>query len=829
MKGEGKLTKSKAVIAIALFLMLTMTSLMANTPMTNAAEAEINTFLDIMVSPNPVGVGQELLVTFQLDKLSPTATGLSGGTHFTGFTVKITDPDGIVETKGPYEATAISGASFSYTPAKVGKYTLQASFPGQWVNGTSMGVPYQNYYKPSTSGVLELTVQEEPILEWPNIPLPTDYWTRPINAENKGWWQVSDNWLMKGYNIMTRPFPGSPAFAPYTSAPESAHILWKKPLWFGGMAGGPYGDKSYYAGLSYEQPYEPMILEGRIIYVEHGPSGMETYGTHCISLYTGEEIWYLNNIAIDFCQIYDIENPNEHGLIAHLWERSGSATNTTLKMYDGFTGRYILTITNVTFGMGQSMYWGPAIFGPSGEILSYSLNTAQRRLILWNSTKVITEAFPWMGAFVGEVYSPAVGAVIDGQRGIQWNVSIPATPGMVPSVWQINEGGDTMLAVFTDLSTRERAVFSHIAYSLKPGSEGQVLWYQNRTNIEGMYARVSRNIRDGVYTQYDEALKKFHGYDIKTGNELWVTEALPAGWSIFTRNYVLAYNKLYSVGYDGIVRAFDIKDGSIVWETYLGSSGYETHYGTWPTYAGPVIADNKIYLTNDDHSPDSVTWRGGKLWVFDTTTGNSVWNISGWFRVPAIADGCLTAVNSLDGQIYVFGKGPSATTVTAPDIQVTLGETVMIRGSVLDQSPGSEGTPCVSEESMSAWMEYLHMQKPCPTDVTGVEVKIDVLDANGNYRNVGTATSDSAGNFGFAFEPDIPGKYQISATFEGSESYGSSYGTTYMNVVEAPAATAAPTPEPASLADQYFMPLSIGMIAAIAIVGVVLALLLRKR
>ena len=36
----------------------------------------------------------------------------------------------------------------------------------------------------------------------------------------------------------------------------------------------------------------------------------------------------------------------------------------------------------------------------------------------------------------------------------------------------------------------------------------------------------------------------------------------------------------------------------------------------------------------------------------------------------AIADGYLTAANSYDGYMYVFGKGKSATTVTAPDVVV---------------------------------------------------------------------------------------------------------------------------------------------------------------
>jgi len=48
-------------------------------------------------------------------------------------------------------------------------------------------------------------------------------------------------------------------------------------------------------------------------------------------------------------------------------------------------------------------------------------------------------------------------------------------------------------------------------------------------------------------------------------------------------------------------------------------------------------------------------------------------------------------------------------------------------------------------------------------------------------------------------------------------------------VLDAPEATAPPTPAPANAADMYLLP-GIGVIvAAIAIVGIVLALMLRKR
>ncbi len=66
---------------------------------------------------------------------------------------------------------------------------------------------------------------------------------------------------------------------------------------------------------------------------------------------------------------------------------------------------------------------------------------------------------------------------------------------------------------------------------------------------------------------------------------------------------------------------------------------------------------------------------------------------------------------------------------------------------------------------MTEWMEYVYMQKPRPTEATGVPVIIDVLDANGNYRNIGNTTSDANGFYSLQWTPDIPGKFTVIATF----------------------------------------------------------------
>jgi hypothetical protein len=108
-------------------------------------------------------------------------------------------------------------------------------------------------------------------------------------------------------------------------------------------------------------------------------------------------------------------------------------------------------------------------------------------------------------------------------------------------------------------------------------------------------------------------------------------------------------------------------------------------------------------------------------------------------------------------------------------------------------------------------------------------VTLDVIDANGNYRSIGTATTDTSGTFSYMWKPDIPGKYTLIATFQGSESYYASYTETAFGVTEAPAATPTPTPSPASMADLYFVPAAAGIIIAIAIATALIMLMLRKR
>lgn len=145
-------------------------------------------------------------------------------------------------------------------------------------------------------------------------------------------------------------------------------------------------------------------------------------------------------------------------------------------------------------------------------------------------------------------------------------------------------------------------------------------------------------------------------------------------------------------------------------------------------------------------------------------------------------------------------------------------------------SPGQEGAAAVSEDSMSQWMEYLHMQQPKPANGSGVTVVLTAVDPNNNLVTIGEATSDLNGVYGFTWTPEVPGLYQIIASFAGSESYGSSTATTYLTAIQTPTATPEPTQAPVqSMADQYLLPGIIGIIIAIVAVGIGLALLIARK
>jgi outer membrane protein assembly factor BamB len=348
---------------------------------------------------------------------------------------------------------------------------------------------------------------------------------------------------------------------------------------------------------------------------------------------------------------------------------------------------------------------------------------------------------------------------------------------------------------------------------------------------------------ENVYVLHNKDTNEAYSYSLKTGLLLWGPVKLTRNaFSYLQRSSEIAYGQIYIFDFGGIVHALDLQTGKINWVFTRGPAGYQNPYGIWPIwgFGSQSIADGKLFLSKS-HMYDPPMSPGFHRIAINTTTGELVWKIESFSgRAPgAIADGMLVQWNSYDKQLDAFGQSQTATTTSVANKFSVLGEKILVEGMVTDQSPGTKddnriarfpnGVPAVSEESQEEWMEYVYMQQPKPTNATGVDVVLSVIDPNDNCYEVGRTTGNANGIYQMTFVPDVPGEYTLIATFPGSTSYYSSSAQTAF-VVEDAAPTPAPTDAPAeSVADIYFVPAVAGIIVAIVIVVALQVLLLLKK
>jgi outer membrane protein assembly factor BamB len=344
----------------------------------------------------------------------------------------------------------------------------------------------------------------------------------------------------------------------------------------------------------------------------------------------------------------------------------------------------------------------------------------------------------------------------------------------------------------------------------------------------------------------------YYGYDLTTGKQIWQTD--PMQQFDYYNSRLDTYKGLLFLdeGYGGVIEAYNLTTGKQAWNYTAQNFDLESPYGNYPLGISCIADENGlIYLTGSEHSPTQPLWRGPNLRCINATDGTEVWSTLFWGANMgptdpsnvALSDGILVGLNFFDNELYAFGKGPSATTVSAPQSSAIVGSVLTITGTVTDQTSSGrrnsndlydftlKGTPAISDASMKPWMEYLFQQQAKPTNATGVPVSLHAIDPNGNYIPIGDVTSDMTGAYGCAFTPQVPGTYQIVATFAGSNAYGTSSAQTYMAVGE-PATTSIPTPttQAQSVADAYFIPAIAGLFVLVIVVLALVALsIVRKR
>jgi len=702
------------------------------------------------VPKDKVGVGDAIYI---VGWVSPPRE-LQGGIFWSDYNFVITKPDGSTETitkKPDSPATA----SFSYVCAVAGTYSVKLVFPGDDHLGFFKFGPCESQ---TTTWVAEAGYKAP---QYPSVPLPASnvQWKYPVSQELYEWYQITGAWPQSNYDA------SQSYWNPYTKAPNTPHVIWRYVQSPAGIMGGDSG----YLGFTGGSGVGSISWQGfvwttgsRLEYV----SSTSSFSVPTLiqrDIFTGQVV-RTTDLPGSSASLIALELQAREKIDPRQSETVGQATNLWVSGNGG-----IYTVNPFT-GSASSVYTGvTATKYYNGKIYSVTSNstTGFQYLSSWDTG---VRAFDWTNVNLGTAYR--TGDYIDTTQD--------------PPVWirsQVDYGGwpiDTKISSW-DLSDGSLIV---------DGKE--VKGTQTPEGSPGRFV-----VGWGKYYQHADDLK-LHAIDIYTGKEAWVSDkAQVYPWGDFNAyNAARGYNIVYFNSWDGYVYGYDQATGKQVMSVYSADAFQETAMGTYPMWGNTLVADGKIYVATDQHTKPNPYPRGDSLICANALTGEKIWQLPGVQGGGGlIASGVLIHTDGYDGATYAFSKGPSQVTVTCPDVAVTLGTPVLIKGTMMDMSPGMPNTPCVSDADQADWVRYLYMNRAKPALANGVPVFLQAVNtATGTLTDIWHAQSDTLGKWEYAWTPTEAGTYKILATFEGTEAYYASQDEAPLVVIAAPSPVVTPTP-----------------------------------
>ncbi len=699
----AKFSRNKITsIAIAIFLILSMTASMMLLPSANAHTPAWNvpTTAYITCAPGIVGVNQYTTIVVWVDRFSPTVGGIEGQV-WTGYQLNITQPDGTTVIIGPWTCSSATGSDFkTFTPTQVGTYTIVFSWPGGIVapsgaNAGTSGATAQDIndtFSGATSAPATLIVQQTPIPNWPEAPLPSDYWTLPINSEDRSWSTLASNWL-KGTWLYN-------GFQTEGTAPTSAHILWTTPI----MATSP-SSEGYPGGIAdaewpglqnnindYQNVWTaPIIMNGVIYYNAPTSSQSDKYGYYAVDLYNGQQLWYKNGTdnglnnpftisqpggnvysygetfeVLTLGQMYHSYNANGNGIASFLWMQqqtslSGILYNTnTWYMLDPSTGNLILTLTNVPTGTAAT--------DQDGDLLLYTYNAATGNFLCWNSSQAIYPASPTSTGLQG--FRPAVGAVINAVADTAWanasttwgpGVGLPALYGqalLTPhSGYTLNVTDASLKGLPGSISILENdqrvpeQIFGNAITTTYSGIGGSVtgdtigIWLANINDHAAPYS---------PWPTLSPFVNTNLGFTISLNYNKTITVPLPGQnytWSIPVVNYD---SKVFFLMCQQTRQkwCYSLTTGNPLWGPTIqtGPMGYYATGGGGGVQGGVY---NGIYLAMDPNN------YYGQIYAYNVTNGNLLWiynaTAAPYYYESAYGNNMPLMLGAVcDGKIYVY-------------------------------------------------------------------------------------------------------------------------------------------------------------------------------
>ena len=840
-----KFLKNKKITStFATLLMLSFVISMLAVPDTNAQSTrEIFTWPFVDAVPKIAGAGQPVLINWGLiNYLENVNDGWN-------VTLQVTYPSGKVENHtGKTWSTGTVGRKISFM--EPGNYTLQCVFDGEYYEYRG-NAALTGYYKPSKSANVTLEIREGHWkLDHPGHTLPTEYWTRPVDSQLREWFSMMGSW------IIPTDSRGAPQNMPFNAAPESAHILWSMPIGdnFGGLSGGDAGLAAYETGEAYDGKFANSFIIAGVLYYNKYVSNSDIQTVVAVDLHTGKIVWEKSfNFGSAAAnrptrgQVLTFISENNRGTWAYLWFTSG----TNMYAVNPATGDLIYTMTNVPTG---TIY-----VGPSGEMLKYrmvnygTVATPRWYFQQWNSTYVVNNgtrtgtADAWGTNVRGRTYhadrlgwdfnvSVSVSSFIPGQAAVTSTAAVGSLEGAVQQASPLTVAPE-IRAIFGNTSARGVTL---AGISLDEENKGYVLYNARTWDAPAEWLDIqsrgwgAHSHADGISVMWTKDNTKNYGFSLENGKFLWETESqYPTDAWASRSSSMAAYGKFYTSSTSGILYCYDIKSGELLWKYEATDKYNESYHGENWWLIIQFISDGKVYVGHEVHSPTIPITRGAPYLAINATDGTVVWEINGAFRQnhwggrSIIGDSIIATMDVYDQQVYAIGKGPSTMTVSVSSAIATAGSPVMVSGTVMDVSPGTEsdslrmrfpnGVPAVGDESMSDWMLYVYKNFAQPMNVRGIDITVYAYDGE-DVIPIGTTRSDARGRFSITWTPPSEGEYDIWAYFEGTASYYGSDAKAEMAVFTAPEA---PQPEKTPPYELYIIGVGIAIIAVI-IVGILL-------
>ena len=691
----------------------------------------LDTIAYMSFSPNPIGVGQSLLVNIWTQPAVQVNRGR------TGYTVVITKPDQSKVTVGPMVSfQGDTTAYFTYVPDVAGNYTLQFFYAGDYYPagyyfqgvltntsqtnnivvsaGTTANAGFNAtsdlYYKPSQTVAYPLVVQQNSVASWQPSPLPGggQYWTRPISPDNREWWVIGGNdpnnevgggTGTAGWPYDTNTYTSqttSYEFTPYTTGPTSAHIVWRMQNQaidgiFGGLIDGAFtqyqapDQDSGGAAFTFGQSgpgfggNPNLVWNGRCYESINEPFATTINGSvvtettavwTCFDLQTGKIYWQQTGIGTQFPTL--ISYSENTMPVPGAGARTDRTVASLVYLGSGRVIKYNPITGAVTANMSIPTFSSSLLYADpyvlSIQDLGASQGANRYHLVNWTLTGISNTGS--ISTYVQSNITYPFASL--GSADFESMISVSTLSILNPATGI----SDTVYIMAADLTTGKLLwnVSSGIGYQVYSGMTGM--------SDHGMYAQ-----------RFDNGF--WYAWNLHTGALVWKSQISSLPWGTFgSYGQADAYGLIMYGQYDGLV-AYNWTNGDVAWHFEAPTLPFETPYLTNGTgnpdsstqgnsfFSQGIVANGIFYDYSVEHSPSAPLSRGWSIYAVNATTGALIWSTIGPMIPGVISDGYMTASNYYDGYMYVFGMGQSATTVQAPLTQITSGQSVTITGSVL--------------------------------------------------------------------------------------------------------------------------------------------------